>query len=1512
MSEPKNKIRFLSYNIDGISHLDDRLRFLEWCKSKYDIILLNEIKSKYPLEGRVHPYYCAVCNIPTSKVAKWGSAIVYNKDLQIIDIVKGKKLLKGRTVSMGLVVKSSTKQLIIRIVSNYTPQSKEMQLEYYKSLTDWLSKQKKDYTIVAGDLNGLVTVKGKFDSRNAKYEGESNIYLSNFVQENNFEVLTDWDARTNWTHSPYAYPNIQQVIDHVLVSEKGIVKNVKIVKDIPHEFNSDHLPIEFELDVEALGFIVEHDQEDQFVHRIRTSEKYRRHFEKRCNQYWDSIENSLKGIFSSNNPVKRYGDELCISRLQDAISTFTYAAVDIAKEVFLKKMKRVKKPLCNSVIGEQLRKIRWSYTAIRSAFMIAEEFSGKNHHNLKRNLELPEGVDIDDIPRIPENITIDSVTEWYGKIKEVRKHWHKVVKFERKRMLAQCYEQAHKRNQRLFLKNDKKFRSYVYSKPFSRFPKAFRKNDEWIVETKAVADHVANYFEENSKRRKVSLFGKSPTITIHPPIEDWSAIGNPSFELFNAIINGTRNSAPGRDGIQNSVVKLMPMNWRKFLHGIVSTIIVTRHIPVDLKIGEIVPLFKDGDVYTIENYRGVTLLNVIFKYATAIINYELEKKLSQLDRLSHVQSAKKGSHCPMKVATLVAAMKNVKKRGGDAYAIAVDVVRAFDRVPIEGIIDGLKFLGVQDFETLDFVEEMMKFSKSVVRLSNGYSRIINLEVGIKQGDILSPLLFKIWLEPLLQHLEDKFDGIIVDGVRIPAIAWVDDIILVSENMNELEKMFDTLQGFLSKYDMEIAVGKTHFISTNSTIQKFCWKELEFRNEERIKYLGMWITRDLSWSFQLKCLTNIIRNAVNKIFKAKTTLDQTVSLVKSDVIPIARYFLPVVTHDHKTFKAWDEIIEKMIKRKHKLRHLPSFAFWADKNIGGMQIEKMSDISKMEKVSLLYKMLNTNDTQARSVVKYTLTELERDSGIKSIGFCWPRRFRRNYYKDYLDSFVTAIHTLRSLGLTLIWQKLPKVNDITIQEIKLHVESDLMRTRICNKLMKQGITRASQISSWFVRKTSTTSKIERIILGIFSARGYEWDVVDKYNRGTVNEMKALKTMFRDFIKIVREKRNKWIYRLDGHIVECLHRSNFLIKSVRHEYPIVATDGSLKTTIMGKTAAAAVVNNEGNLIISGRVLGEQSIIRAELSAILAAIKTWNGRGELTVLSDSASAIKLIEFVRSRGFSYDMIGKVKNRSIIREIVELMSVGRINIQHVKSHTNKDDWKSILNTYADIEAKRAVLSIQSLLWNSKLYADEWFMIDETGIVEDNLRKVVKKKLDSQIREVTKEHALAPGFCNQWCVSRTSWTFIKSRDVDHATRRFYYLLNFGVIDRYVNKWAKGRICRCCDEPCIWAHIVANCYCCDDDRQNMINELKSIIRKVSGKGTKDFTERTLRYLLSGLDCEPLWIYGLIHKRFEIWLLYQGISHRRVTAMLKKIQLALIKNLRKMWITWIRNEVKCINPRR
>jgi len=96
-------------------------------------------------------------------------------------------------------------------------------------------------------------------------------------------------------------------------------------------------------------------------------------------------------------------------------------------------------------------------------------------------------------------------------------------------------------------------------------------------------------------------------------------------EMEKAICNLKTNKAPGEDDITTELIKNASLELKEMFHVLMCKIWRHEKMPDDWKVGLIVRLFEKGDKMKCENYRGITLLKVVYKILSSIILERLKE-----------------------------------------------------------------------------------------------------------------------------------------------------------------------------------------------------------------------------------------------------------------------------------------------------------------------------------------------------------------------------------------------------------------------------------------------------------------------------------------------------------------------------------------------------------------------------------------------------------------------------------------------------------------------------------------------------------------------------------------------------------------------------------------------------------------------------------------------------------------------------------------------------------------------
>ena len=178
------------------------------------------------------------------------------------------------------------------------------------------------------------------------------------------------------------------------------------------------------------------------------------------------------------------------------------------------------------------------------------------------------------------------------------------------------------------------------------------------------------------------------------------------------------------------------------------------------------------------------------------------------------------------------------------YSCFVDFSKAFDTIPRDILLTKLRNYGITG-KFFNIIKDIYEKDKSCVKIGNQYTGAFDVNQGVRQGCVLSPLLFNIFIADLAKKL-DVVDGKVkVNNTEISSIFWADDIVMFSESENGLRTMIKILEEYVSENKLKINVDKTKVMIFNKTgrlmkrIYHINGKQLE--NVRSYKYLGFLLT-----------------------------------------------------------------------------------------------------------------------------------------------------------------------------------------------------------------------------------------------------------------------------------------------------------------------------------------------------------------------------------------------------------------------------------------------------------------------------------------------------------------------------------------------------------------------------------------------------------------------------------------------------------------------------------------------
>jgi hypothetical protein len=211
-------------------------------------------------------------------------------------------------------------------------------------------------------------------------------------------------------------------------------------------------------------------------------------------------------------------------------------------------------------------------------------------------------------------------------------------------------------------------------------------------------------------------------------------------------------------------------------------------------------------------------------------------------------------------------------RGRNVYSCFIDFKKAFDSIPREKLFDKLLRIGI-DGKFFNNIKVLYENDICQVKMSSGLTESFLANQGVKQGCILSPLLFNIFLADFSDYVsKPECHPVKVLQEEMSCIMWADDIILFSQSEEGLQSMLDNLYSYTVDNGMQINADKTKVMIFNKT-GKFFRRTFRVGNDQifstnEYKYLGFLITPSGSIAAGLK---NLKDRALKAYYKLKSGL-----------------------------------------------------------------------------------------------------------------------------------------------------------------------------------------------------------------------------------------------------------------------------------------------------------------------------------------------------------------------------------------------------------------------------------------------------------------------------------------------------------------------------------------------------------------------------------------------------------------------------------------------------------------
>ena len=318
-------------------------------------------------------------------------------------------------------------------------------------------------------------------------------------------------------------------------------------------------------------------------------------------------------------------------------------------------------------------------------------------------------------------------------------------------------------------------------------------------------------------------------------------------EVELAVRSLKTNKSPGADNVNAELIQCGGEDTVKILHMLCNLIFRSGVWPTQWTESILIPIPKKMNSRKCSDFRTISLISHASKVLLKIIQGRITPRVEEV--LSEMQAGfRKDRSTTDQITNLRLLCEKTRNHQRVICHNFIDFKKAFDRVWHEALWHTMrKFnIGEQITKTI-----MSLYEQATTKVLTGeeFSEWFRATVGVRQGCILSPTLFNLFLERIMVEAIEELDdtGVSCGGLKVTNLRFADDIDLIGKNEEELQDLTNRLHDTSQRFGMEISKEKSKTMVTGNgedNIQlEIVIGDGKLEQVKSFKYLGATITEN---------------------------------------------------------------------------------------------------------------------------------------------------------------------------------------------------------------------------------------------------------------------------------------------------------------------------------------------------------------------------------------------------------------------------------------------------------------------------------------------------------------------------------------------------------------------------------------------------------------------------------------------------------------------------------------------
>lgn len=383
---------------------------------------------------------------------------------------------------------------------------------------------------------------------------------------------------------------------------------------------------------------------------------------------------------------------------------------------------------------------------------------------------------------------------------------------------------------------------------------------------------------------------------LSPPNIDPFKFSTVSMGEIKKIILSIRSNAVGHDGVSRQMIVLILDCLLPSLQHLINSSLSSGTFPVQWRKAFVIPLPKVSNPTLPTHFRPISILPFLSKVLEACVHNQLSQFVHKNGLINSLQSGFRPGHST--VSALLKVTGDIRAGMEDTKVTLlalVDFSNAFNTVSHEILLSILSYLMISP-EVLKWFTSYLRGRQQSVRIDESSSSWRDLDTGVPQGGILSPLLFSLFINLITQSLQCSYH-LYADDLQLYSQATVD---CVSEAVRRVNGDLEAICDWSGRFGLTVNPTKCQAIIIGSprllgrldfsSLPPVTYNGAIIPLSPSVKNLGLYMDSRLDWAVQVLNVSRKVTGSLRALYRFKNFLPFKIKLmlVQALILPIIDY------------------------------------------------------------------------------------------------------------------------------------------------------------------------------------------------------------------------------------------------------------------------------------------------------------------------------------------------------------------------------------------------------------------------------------------------------------------------------------------------------------------------------------------------------------------------------------------------------------------------------------------------